>query len=153
MLRPSHFILHWAWRLKGPRKIEWMENLHGVLHGMIESCFHGMLDCVNTKPGGPWNFKILQSLMHYNQLCRRVHMTKMVESGCVCVRTTLEYLWLHKDSISMVWPLDAFQGLYNFLVVALGHSVKGLRTMAMFITTMNFGCQKKWGSQSVLFTV
>lgn len=82
MPRPSHF----AWGLKGPRRLEWMKNLHGALHGIQCKILHGLPDFTWSLPQrvgptpnlGPQHFKISQSLIHYNLLCTRAHI---IEDG------------------------------------------------------------------------
>ena len=50
-----------SWKPKGPNKYEWMENLHGILHGNKWIIFHHILDCIRpikevglTQTWGPW---------------------------------------------------------------------------------------------------
>jgi hypothetical protein len=105
--------LHFTLEFEEPRKSEWMINLQGVSHaGMqwimspslpdflsIPTQRHGS----NTKPG--------------DKDTTKSHKTWNIASFCVegpdyiCHYTKLEYQWAQfSTSISMVQPLDVFQG-------------------------------------------
>ena len=105
--------LHFTLELEGLRAqgslITWT-NLHGFLHVMKYIMFHGLPDFVSSSPEWrvqnqtrrQWHFKISQPLVHYNWLCRRSHMKRMVTNSIwsrAWLRTsyaTLESPWPHK---------------------------------------------------------
>ena len=63
-----------AWGPKGPRKFEWIKNLHGVLHGIQWIMFHVLQDLHQahlkevdlTQTERPWHSKISKPSIYYS---------------------------------------------------------------------------------------
>ena len=142
-----------AWEPEGPMKFDlngWT-NLHESWHGVECIIFHGLLNFVSSQSqrGGwvltrrPWHFKISsQPLINYNLLCRRARMNRMMLKSHSVESPNAYVFTLHlkaRISFNFQWfgLQMSFNGAQNFMVTALGHSVKWLTCTPKLLTGLN----------------
>ena len=144
---PLYFTL-WAQRPKGPRKFEWMQNVHGVYVAYRDYCFmvYWILHQSPPQKGGP-NTKLGD---HESSKC---HNSWFILYYCVEWPTWIGWwwnsIWLRswlRMSSHYIWRLVSHdihfpwyglwmssKGPQNFMVTALGHSVEWPLVLEMCI--------------------
>ena len=120
-----------VWGPKGPRNMNGWTNLYGFLHGIQWILLHGLprFESKSTskrwvyhKSGRSWYFKNLNPWFiraYFVEGRTWIGGNKIAfswEFGHICLHTTLEGPWPLQTQfhISMVWPLDEFQGHSQF---------------------------------------
>lgn len=118
---------------KGPKKLEWMINLHVALDGMQWMMCHDLLDFRQaqlkdvgvTQIGTPQNL----TTCHYcNLLCIRAHMNRVITNLLYLGQKLVAYVFtLHlKAQSQFPWYFLqlSFKRPYDFMITTLSHSVK-----------------------------